>query len=97
METFNTGSTSAKGVRIEGLEKVITAMKRSVDDSKKRRILLKALIYGAVPTRNAMKAGTPIKTGNLQSSIATITESDCTGSGFDGLPLTIAMNNIIIG
>lgn len=60
-------------IRIEGLEKVRTAMKRSVDDSKKRRILLKALRYGAVPTRNAMKAGTPIKTGNLKSSIASIT------------------------
>ena len=68
-------------IDIKGLEEVKRVMKRSVNDSKKRRTILKALRFGAVPTRKAMKSGTPVKTGNLKSSIATITGK----SGRDGL------------
>ena len=62
-----------KTINIKGLDEVKRVMKRSIDDSKKRRTLLKALRYGATPTRKAMKSGTPVDTGNLRSSISTIT------------------------
>ena len=81
--TSNTYGAAAIGgsIDIEGLEKVKKIMKDSIEDSKKRRILLKALRYGAVPTRKAMKTGTPVKTGNLRESIATITAK----SGMGGI------------
>ena len=60
-------------IYIEGLEEVKRVMKKTSDDSKKRRTLLKALRYGAVPTRQAMKMGSPVRTGNLRQSISTIT------------------------
>ena len=75
------GAGIGRSIDIEGLEKVKRIMKDSIDDAKKRRTLLKALRYGAVPVRKAMKTGTPIKTGNLKASIATITGK----SGLDGI------------
>lgn len=63
----------AQTINIEGLEEVKKTLKNSIDDSKKRRTLLKALRYGAVPVRKAMKTATPIRTGNLRDSINTIT------------------------
>ena len=60
-------------INIEGLEEVKRVMKKTSDDSKKRRTLLKALRYGAIPTRQAMKMGSPVRTGNLSQSISTIT------------------------
>ena len=62
-----------ESLHIEGLEEVKRVMKKSSDDSKKRRTLLKALRHGAIPTRQAMKMGTPVRTGNLRDSISTIT------------------------
>ena len=68
------GSAGIGGaIDIEGLEEVKKTLKNSIDDSKKRRTLLKALRYGAVPVRKAMKTGTPIRTGNLKASIGIIT------------------------
>jgi hypothetical protein len=79
------GSAGVGGsMDIEGLEEVQKVLKNSMDDAKKRRTLLKALRYGAVPTRKAMKTGTPIKTGNLKASISTITGK----SGRDGIGAT---------
>ena len=63
----------AQTINIEGLEEVKKTLKNSIDDSKKRRPLLNALRYGAVPFRKAMKTATPIRTGNLRDSINTIT------------------------
>jgi hypothetical protein len=63
----------AQTINIEGLEEVKKTLKNSINDSKKRRTLLKALRYGAVPVRKAMKTATPIRTGNLRDSINTIT------------------------
>ncbi len=73
--TSNTYGAAAIGgsIDIEGLEEVKRVMKKTSDDSKKRRTLLKALRYGAIPTRQAMKMGTPVRTGNLRASIGTIT------------------------
>ena len=76
------GSAGIGGaIDIEGLEEVKKTLKNSIDDSKKRRTLLKALRYGAVPVRKAMKTGTPIRTGNLKASIGIITGK----SGRDGI------------
>tara|TARA_B100001094_G_scaffold90714_2_gene86760 strand:- start:4096 stop:4593 length:498 start_codon:yes stop_codon:yes gene_type:complete len=78
------GAGIGGSIDVEGLEKVKRIMKDSMQDAKKRRTLLKALRHGAIPTRKAMKIGTPIKTGNLKSSIATITGK----SGMDGISAT---------
>ena len=78
------GAGIGGSIDIEGLEKVKRIMKDSMEDAKKRRTLLKAFRYGAVPVRKAMKTKTPIKTGNLKASIATITGK----SGRDGIGAT---------
>lgn len=75
------GAGIGGSIDVEGLEKVKRIMKDSMQDAKKRRTLLKALRYGAVPVRKAMKTGTPVKTGNLRDSISTITGK----SGMDGI------------
>lgn len=78
------GAGIGGSIDIEGLEEVKKVMKESINDAKKRRTLLKALRYGAVPTRQMLKnkiKGEFYRTGNLVKSIATITGK----SGRDGI------------
>jgi hypothetical protein len=84
--TSNTygGAAIGDSIDIQGLEEVKRVMKKTSDDSKKRRTLLKALRHGAIPTRQAMKMGTPVRTGNLKQSIGIITGK----GGRDGIGAT---------